>query len=121
MKSEDYLVQLDLFLQNVKSHNPNAEILITSAPPSLFQRKYPNFFVADYAQKISNLAVDSNYAFWDMYAQLGGLYGIRRNFNQGLMANDRVHYSKSGYEKQGNLLSEAILKAFEVYQNSIKQ
>jgi hypothetical protein len=56
-----------------------------------------------------------------MYAQLGGLYGIRRNFNQGLMANDRVHYSKSGYEKQGNLLSEAILKAFEVYQNSIKQ
>ncbi len=121
MKSEDYLVQLDLFLQNVKSHNPNAEILITSAPPSLFQRKYPNFFVADYAQKISNLAVDSNYAFWDMYAQLGGLYGVRRNFNQGLMANDRVHYSKLGYEKQGNLLSEAILKAFEVYQNSIKQ
>lgn len=117
MKSEDYMNQLDLFIRNAKAQNPGTEILVTTPTPSMFQRKYPNLFVADYAQKIMNVAVEDDYAVWDMYSQLGGLYGVSRNFRQGLMANDRVHYSKAGYEKQGNLLSEAILKAFEIYKN----
>jgi lysophospholipase L1-like esterase len=120
MNSQDYMAQLELFLKNVKAQNQNTEILIITPPPSLFQRKFPNVYVADYAQKIINVATENNYAVWDMYAQLGGLYGVRRNFNKGLMANDRVHYSKAGYEIQGNLLSEAIIKAFENYQNSKK-
>ena len=117
MKSEDYMVQLDLFLQNIKNQNPETSFLIATPPPSYFERKFPNIFVADYAQKISNLSVEKNYAFWDMYSQLGGLYGVDRNYRKGLMANDKVHYSKQGYEFQGNLLYEAILKAYNVYNN----
>jgi len=115
MKAEDYIVQLELFLRNIKAQETGTEILISTPSPSMFKRKIPNVFVADYAQKILNIAEEDNFAVWDMYAQLGGLYGVSRNFKQGLMANDRVHYSKAGYEKQGNLLSEAILEAFRNY------
>ena len=115
MNSRDYMAQLDLFIQNAKAQNPAVEILVTTPPPSLFKRKFPNIFVADYAQKILNVAVENNYAVWDMYSQLGGLYGVRRNFNKGIIGKDRVHYSKAGYELQGNLLSDAILKTYENY------
>ena len=115
MNSRDYMAQLDLFIQNAKAQNPAVEILLTTPPPSLFKRKFPNIFVADYAQKILNVAVENNYAVWDMYSQLGGLYGVRRNFNKGIIGKDRVHYSKAGYELQGNLLSDAILKTYENY------
>ena len=115
MNSADYMAQLDLFIQNTKAQNPNVEILVATPPPSLFKRKFPNVFVADYAQKIINIAIENNYAVWDMYAQLGGSYGVRRNYNKGIIGKDRVHYSKAGYELQGNLLSDAILKTFENY------
>ena len=118
MRGEDYMAQLDLFLQNVKAQNPGAAILVVTPPPSLFQRKYPNIFAADYAQKILNAAEIKGYAVWDLYSQFGGLYGVNRNFRKGLMANDRVHYSKAGYEQQGDLLSEALLKAFQTYKTN---
>lgn len=118
MNSADYMRQLDLFIQNTKAQNPNAEMLVATPPPSMFKRKMPNIFVADYAQKIINVAAENNYAVWDMYAQLGGSYGVRRNFNKGIIGKDRVHYSKAGYELQGNLLSDAILKTFENYKKT---
>ena len=107
-----------MFIQNTKAQHPNVEILVATPPPSLFKRKFPNIFVADYAQKIINVAVENKYAVWDMYSQLGGLYGVRRNFNNGIIGKDRVHYSKAGYELQGDSLADAILKAFENYKKT---
>lgn len=115
MTATAYMEQLDIFIQKVKAENGNVNILVITPPPSLFKRKYPNVFAADYAKKIIDGATDGNYTVWDMYSQLGGLFGVNRNFRNGLMAGDRVHYSKAGYEKQGDLFSEAILKAFQDY------
>jgi hypothetical protein len=83
----------------------------------MFQRKSPNTFVADYSQKILDSALDKNFAVWDMYGQLGGFYGVRKNFIKGIIGNDRVHYTKKGYEIQGELFTEAILKTFEILKN----
>ncbi len=118
MKAEDFLVQMDLFIQNVKDKNPNVEFLVVTPPPSLFQRKFPNTYVADYAQKILNLATDKNFAVWDLYGQLGGFYGVRNNFLKGIIGNDRVHYTKKGYELQGDLFTKAILKTYEIMKNN---
>lgn len=115
MKSQDYMQQLDVFIQNVKAQNPNAEILVATPPPSLFKRKYPNTFCADYAQKIMERAEEYNYAVWDLFSQFGGLYGVGKNAQRGLIGNDKVHYTKAGYEKKGDLLAEAILNAFQNY------
>ncbi|MGK4569202.1 GDSL-type esterase/lipase family protein [Flavobacterium sp. 3HN19-14] len=118
MTAAAYMEQLAAFIQKVKEENGNINILVITPPPSNFKRKYPNIFAADYAKKIIDGAEDGNYTVWDMYSQMGGLFSVNRNFRNGLMANDRVHYSKSGYEKQGDLFSEAILKAFQDYKNS---
>lgn len=118
MRSQDYMQQLDVFIQSVKAQNPNAEVLVATPPPSLFKRKYPNTFCADYAQRIIEKAEEYNYAVWDLYSQFGGLYGVGRNARKGLIGRDKVHYTKAGYEQQGDLLAEAILKAFQNYKTS---
>ena len=117
MNSVDFMEQLKLFIQNVKDQNPNAEILITTPQPSQFQKKIPNEIVADYTKKIIENAVPLNYAVWDMFDQLGGLRGILKNKKEGILSSDGVHYSVKGYEKQGNLLSEALLNSFKIYKN----
>lgn len=120
MSSSEFMVQLQLFLSNMKSQGITIPVLISTPPPSLFKRKFPNTFAADYAEKIIGASEQSNYAVWDLYSQFGGLYGVNRNASRGLMAGDKVHYSKAGYEKQGNLLSEAILSAFNNFKSGIE-
>lgn len=118
MKSNNFIAQLDLFISNAKKQNPLVEIIVATPPPSLFKRKYPNTFVADYSKKIIDLALSRSVAVWDLYSEMGGLYGINRNAKAGIIGNDRVHYTKAGYVKQGNLLAKAIIEAFENYKNS---
>jgi lysophospholipase L1-like esterase len=75
--------------------------------------------VADYSKKIIDLAYSRNVAVWDLYSDMGGLYGVNRNVKTGIIGNDRVHYTKAGYEKQGKLLAKAIIEAFENYKNTL--
>ncbi|TRW24694.1 LysM peptidoglycan-binding domain-containing protein [Flavobacterium zepuense] len=120
MASPDFMVQLNQFLANVKAKNPDACILVMTPPPSLFRRKYPNTFAASYAKSIVMQETDLNYASWDLYTEMGGLYGVNRNAARGLMAGDKVHYSKDGYEKQGKLFAESFIKAYDNFKTNRK-
>lgn len=113
MTSTAYKVQLNTFIENVRVKNPDAAILVMTPPPSLFRRRYPNTFVADYAKSILIQETEKNYATWDLFSEMGGLFSVNRNAARGLMSTDRVHYSKDGYEKQGRLFSEAFLNAYD--------
>ena len=117
MKAEDFIAQLDLFISNARKENPIVEIIVATPPPSLFKRKYPNTFVADYSKKIIELAYSRRVAVWDLYSDMGGLYGVNHNAKAGLVGGDKVHYTKAGYEKQGNLLAKAIIEAYEKFKN----
>lgn len=116
----DYMGQMKLFLEDLKKENITAPVLVTTPPPSLFQRKYPNVFVADYTQETLAKAADMSVSVWDLFSLFGGLYGVDQNFRNGLMASDKVHYSKQGYIMQGNLLNEAIMNAYYSFKNPIQ-
>jgi LysM repeat protein/lysophospholipase L1-like esterase len=113
MAAADYIVQLNQFIENVRAKNPDACVLVMTPPPSLFRRKNPNTFVSDYAKNILMQETEKRYASWDLFSELGGLYSVNRNAAKGLMAGDKVHYSKPGYEMQGGLFAEALLKAYD--------
>jgi len=113
MPVQDYMNQLNTFIAKIKAKNPNAEVLVMSTPPSLLYRRSLNHFADDYARAVNTQATTVNHASWDLFAIMGGMYGVNRNYRQGLMSGDKVHYSKAGYEKQGALFSEALLNAYE--------
>lgn len=113
--TEVYFEELKEMVQQIRKENPSVEIIITTPSPSFFKRKYPNTFVADYTKKILETAVENNVAVWDMFHALGGLSSVNENYKKGLMAKDKVHYSKAGYELQGQLFFEALIKSYEQF------
>lgn len=118
LTTEEYMLQLNLFLDNVRAGNPDACILVMTPPPSLFSRRYPNTFAGAYAKNILMQETDKKHASWDLFSVMGGLYSVNRNAAQGLMSSDKVHYSKAGYEKQGQLFTEALLQAYEIFKTN---
>ncbi len=116
--TDQYFSQLDQMIASIKSKTPLATILVTTPPPSVLHRKYSNTFIEDYAQKIKSSAHETGYAVWDLFEVFGGNKNIFKNAAKGLMARDKVHYSKIGYEKQADLFFEAFLQSYELYKST---
>ena len=115
--TEKYLSDLQFFLETIQQKYPNAAVLLTTPPPSLFQKNYPNLVVAKYAAKTLDLINSKNIAVWNLHAQMGGIFGVNQNFDNGLVQPDKIHYTNKGYEMQGQLLFEALMKAYQNTKN----
>lgn len=111
----DYLKQMQEFLLHIRAQNPEADVLIITPPPSFLPHHKLNTFVDEYARSLVNYAALGHYAVWDLFQTLGGMHGVSKNYGKGLMGPDRVHYTTSGYQLQGNMLSNVILNAFKEF------
>lgn len=118
MVSVQYMTQLNEFIANVKKYNPDVCIIVMTPPPSLFKRRYPNTFAADYARDIQINETAGKYASWDLFDIMGGLFSVNRNAKEGLMSSDKVHYSHDGYKKKGALFTEAFIQAYNNFKNN---
>lgn len=117
----DYITQLNLMIDSIRVKNPSVVFLITTPPPSQFKGKFPNTFVADYARKIITQSVSKEYAVWDLFSVSGGLFSISQSAKTGLIGADKVHYTKIGYEKQGQLFMEAFFESYKEYKTLIEK
>lgn len=115
---DQYFSQLDQMIASIKLKTPQATIVVTSPPPSVLHRKYTNTYIANYAVKIKENAHAMGYAVWDLFEVFGGNKNIFKNAAKGLMARDKVHYSKIGYEKQADLFFEAFLQSYELFKST---
>lgn len=115
---EQYFANLNQMIQGIKDKNPQACVLVMTPPPSVLHRKYKNTFIEKYAELIEENANVKNYAVWDLLQVFGGNKSIKRNAAKGYMARDKVHYSKAGYEKQGELFFEAFLQSYELFKST---
>jgi LysM repeat protein/lysophospholipase L1-like esterase len=115
---EQYFANLNQMIQGIKDKNPQACVLVMTPPPSVLHRKYKNTFIEKYTELIEENANVKNYAVWDLLQVFGGNKSIKRNAAKGYMARDKVHYSKAGYEKQGELFFEAFLQSYELFKST---
>lgn len=113
-----YYEHLDKMIASIKLKNPQTAVLVMSSPPSILHRKYTNTFIEDYSAKIKEKAIEKEYAVWDLLYILGGNKAIYRNAAKGYMARDKVHYSKAGYEQQGELFFEAFVQSYELFKST---
>ena len=61
-------------------------------------------------------AGDHRLLVWDMYEVVGGKKRACKNWTEAkLMRPDHVHYLPEGYILQGNLLYQALIKAYNDY------
>jgi lysophospholipase L1-like esterase len=107
--------QIDELISSLKKFNPEVRFILTT-PPDAFKRKTRrNPGIESVRNKIINYADQNNHAWWDLYETGGGKHNADHWKKAGLMQSDGIHFTKAGYELQGRLLYEALIKAYNEY------
>lgn len=101
-------------LERIKKANPGVPIILTT-PGDCYKSKRPNENNLKARESIFILAKEQDCNVWDFFTVMGGLGSMQTWKLNGLAAADRVHNTKAGYELQGNLLFDALIKGFENY------
>lgn len=116
--------QMDELVKLLRDSLPNVPILFTTPPgsyESFRQRRRKRTYAinprtATAAETIRRYAKNNRLLVWDMYDVVGGKHRACTNWTEAkLMRPDHVHYLPEGYILQGNLLYQAIIKAYNDY------
>ncbi len=100
-------------IQKIKKALPHSFILLTTPADSYRKKRYPNPDMMVAKEVIMEIAHQNSCAVWDLHEVMGGYKSMKKWQLAGLAANDKVHFSKKGYELQGDLLFNAFLKAYD--------
>ena len=130
----EHTKMMDKLLSRISASCPNVKFLLTTPPGSFISKRsertyrdkqgrlrYSYSIVQNentrrVAQNIVAYGINHSIAVWDLYNISGGeQYACNNWKNAGLMNKDLIHFTANGYELQGNLLGEALLKAYNDY------
>lgn len=118
MSVEEYMYQMDNFITKLKNTNKDATVLVTTPPPSMFRRMKENTYVRDYTDVLIH---QKKYPVWDLYTHMDGSAGIKTGRFAPLMARDKIHYTKNGYELQGYMFATDFINAFNNYREKSRK
>lgn len=104
---------LRTLLDNIRASKPGVSILLVTPGDFYTKNGTHNSNNDTYRAVLYELAEEYNCGVWDFNEVMGGNYSIKSWTRAGLARNDYVHYSKKGYEVQGQLLYRAIMDAYE--------
>ena len=116
-RKEEFTAKFEALIQKIRETCPHSAILLTTAPDSYFPRlrrlaAKPNPNMAAEREAVVELAARHRCAVWDLYSIMGG-DGSMNIWRESALANfDNIHFTKEGYERQGHLLLEALMKGY---------
>jgi len=106
---ENYLALVEQF----KKVNPNCFFIFITNNDS-YKKTGKKYYVNKNALKVQKimyeLAEETGGAVFDQFEIMGGLHSMEKWRLAKLAQNDRVHFTKAGYEVMGRLLFEAIIR-----------
>jgi lysophospholipase L1-like esterase len=111
-KFPEYIEELIKQLQN---QNPDAVFMITTPPDSYRKKNKRNPGVANIREKLLDYVNESKIASYDLYQATGGKHSADDWKKAALLRDDGIHFTRAGYELQGNMLYDALIKAYNNY------
>ena len=113
--AETYRQNYDSLIREIRQALPDAAILLTVPNDSYLYRRYANRNTEKVKDVIMELAGELDCGVWDFYSVMGGLNSIWVWNRFGLANRDRIHFTRKGYELQGDLFFNAFLKSYDNY------
>ncbi len=101
-----------ILIRRIRINNPTLPILLSTPPDHFYKRKYDNVNIESLRKVLHELVYEENVALWDLFQIMGGSNSILDWQKQGLAAKDLIHFSVKGYEKQGDLLYQTLMKYY---------
>lgn len=100
-------------VSRIKAANPGVPILLTTPPDHYYYQRQSNKNLAELRNVLYELSAEENIAIWDLYHIMGGANAVKVWQEAGMAAKDLIHFTKEGYQLQGELLYNAIMKHYE--------
>jgi len=100
----------------LRHSSPNAIIMLTTPPEAYTRNKRgANLQTGKVRDVIIKFAEQNGYPYWDLYNITGGKSSALQWNKKGLLSRDRIHFTQRGYEYQGELLFEAMIKSYNQF------
>ncbi|TNE79818.1 MAG: LysM peptidoglycan-binding domain-containing protein [Bacteroidetes bacterium] len=109
----EFYAALDTMVSRLSRTNPNAVFLICSQPDTYKRRRYKNERNLMIRETLETYSNDRYTGFWDLNSVMGGYGSMNDWYRAGLTARDKVHFSAGGYRLQGQLLFNALMRAYQ--------
>jgi lysophospholipase L1-like esterase len=110
-----FLSHVDSLVTHLNNLNPRAKIILTTPQETFRKRVRPNPGSLIIRNEIIQYAVENGYAFWDCYSIMGGAGSANAWRKAALLRPDGVHLTIQGYEYQGDLFFNALMKGYNNY------
>ncbi len=110
--------ELQEFVSTIKTTCGNCSVLFTTPADNFKIHKKKAIHNAKpklITQLINNYAYSNHYATWNLYDIMGGKGSMKIWHKNKLATKDYVHFTRAGYELQGELLFEAIMSKYNSY------
>jgi lysophospholipase L1-like esterase len=105
----------DSLITQFKAANPKTCFLFITNNDTYYDRRYPNPNGPQVQLAMMNLAQRHQGAIFDFFEIMGGLGAIDYWVDANLAAKDRIHFTKTGYEYEADLMYAAFQKSFGDY------
>lgn len=96
----------------IRDNMPDAAILWVTPNDNYRYRRYLNYSTSGAVELINELGEELNFMVWDFYKIMGELNSMSDWLRAGLGARDRLHFNKTGYLLQADLMYAAFLQAY---------
>lgn len=114
--------QVQAFIRLVKEILPGTTLMLTT-PAEGYKRVtinkkrtyIRNENIEKAADVITDVALEEGLACWDLFRITGGKNSYRRWYEKKLTGRDRIHFTKEGYQEQGELLYRALIRSYNTY------
>ena len=114
-EKEDYIENYDSLIGFIKKSNPEACIILTTTTDNFIKRKTSNKRTITAREAMFELMNKHQVAVWDLFSIMGGYKSMNKWFAKGLASKDKVHFTNKGYTIVGNLMYDAVNKAYGNY------
>jgi len=108
----DFRKSLETLIDKIRSSGENPLILLTTPGDAYRRSRYHNTHVPQIGKVIHEVASEKGLAVWDYYTVMGGAKSVYQWYRNGLAQKDKLHLTRKGYQLQGQLLFEALMKAY---------
>lgn len=110
---EVFIRQLDMVVDALCKANPRAKVLLVT-PTQVFKKSrkgtLPNTNYQKVSSAIHRYAKEKGFSVFDMYGVTGADKGANNWLKHDLIRKDKLHFTQQGYQLQGLLLLNALLK-----------
>lgn len=106
---------ISTFVARLNKHVPGADILLTTPADALRGDMSSNRRMEAAASVIRKTAIANGISYWNFFDVMGGAGAMRDWYSNGLAQRDRLHLTMKGYQLQGNLLHDALIKGYGIY------